>query len=80
MGILFFFPKIPPILKIEVGFFSTKKIFWNFLSKYGELSFYKLIMTEVSRNLRNIFFPKIPPILKIEVGIFSDKKSFSQNG
>ena len=80
MGILIFFSKIPPLLKIESGFFSTLKSFWNFLIKYSELTFYKLIMTEVSRNLRNIFFHKIPPILKIEVGIFSDKKSFSQNG
>ena len=77
---IFFFSKIPPILKLEVGFFSLKIFFWNFSPKYSELSFYKLIMTEVSKDLRNIFFPKIPPILKVEVGIFSDQKSFSQNG
>ena len=38
----------------------------------------ELIMSQVSKDLRNIFFPKIPPILKLEVGFFSDKKSFSQ--
>merc|ERR1711973_788805 len=39
--------------------------------KYREWPFYKLFMTEVSRNLRNIFFGKIPSILKIEVGFLS---------
>ena len=39
-----------------------------------ELSAHKLVMAEVSRNLRNIFLVKIPPILKIEVGFFSGKK------
>ena len=48
------------------------------LLKYSELIFFKLIMTEVSRNLRNIFFRKIHPILKLEVGFLSDRKSFSQ--
>ena len=46
------------------------------MPKYRESTLYKLIMTEVSRKLRNIFFPKIPPILKIEVGFFSGKKKF----
>ena len=77
-GFLFFTSKKPPILKIQVRFFSTYKCFWNFLPKYSELSYIKLIMTEVSRNLRNIFFRKIPPILKLEVGFFSDRKTFSQ--
>ena len=58
MGISIFFPKIPPILKVEVGFFSTYKSFWNFLPKYRKSPLYKLIMTEVSRNLRNIFLAK----------------------
>ena len=39
--------------------------------KYGELSFYKLIMTELSKKLRKIVFHKIPQILKLEVGFFS---------
>ena len=78
MRILIFFSKKPQILKIQVRFFSTYKCFWNFLPKYSELSYIKLIMTEVSRNLGNIFFRKIPPILKLEVGFFSDRKSFSQ--
>ena len=50
------------------------------MAKYRELACSKLIMTEVSRNLRNIFLAKIPPILKVEVGIFSDTKFFSLNG
>ena len=49
------------------------------MPKYRESPPYKLIMTEVSRILRNIFFPKIPPILKLEVGFFSDRKTFAQN-
>merc|ERR1711911_319048 len=28
-GFGFFFPKIPPILKLEVGFFSSKKMFFT---------------------------------------------------
>ena len=61
--------------------FSTEKSFWNFLTKYIEQPSYKLIMTEVSKNLRNVSrnygmlnLAKIPPILKIEVGFFSDIK------
>ena len=32
-----FFPKIPPILKLEVGFFSTYKNFFTNFPKYGKL-------------------------------------------
>ena len=66
-----FLAKIPLILKLEVGFFSTLKSFRIFLPKYRESPLYKLIMSEVSKDLRNIFFPKIPPILKLEVGFLS---------
>ena len=46
-----FFPKIPPVLKLDV-----RKVLWLFLPKYGELTFYKLIMTEVSKYLKkNVF-------------------------
>ena len=48
------------------------------MSKYHESPFSKLIMTEVSRNLRNIFFPKIPPILNSNLDFFPVKKSFLQ--
>ena len=41
-----FFPNIPPILKLDV-----RKVFGNFLPKYGESPFYKLIMNEVSKYL-----------------------------
>ena len=76
MGILIFFSKIPPILKLEGGFFSTLKSFWNILSKYGELSLYKLIMTEVSRNLRNIFFTQNTPTFENWRWIFFQLKKF----
>ena len=46
----------------------------------GNFIISELIMTEVSKDLRNIFLSPKPPILKVEVGIFSDKKTFSQNG
>ena len=46
------------------------------MSKYRKLSFYKLIMTEVSRNLRNIFLAKIPPIWKLKLDFCPLKKSF----
>ena len=39
----------------------------------------ELIMSEVSKDLRNIFFPKIPQIFELEVGFFSDRKTFAQN-
>ena len=60
-------------------FFQVKK-FSNFSPTYSQLTFFKLIMTEVSENVQNIFGPKIPPLLNIEVGFFSDKKSFLQIG
>merc|ERR1712198_347162 len=57
-------------------FCPLKKFFEIFLPKYHESPLCKVIMTEVSRHLRNIFFHKIPPILKLEVGFFSDRKKF----
>ena len=73
----FFFQKISDFENWSWIFFHLKS-FLFFLAKYSEWPPSKLIMTEVSRHLRNIFFSKIPPILKLEVGFFSDKKSFSQ--
>ena len=66
-----FLVKKPPILEIEVGFFSHKKSFRNFLTSYRELTAHELIMNKVSRKLRNIFLAKIPPILKLEVRFLS---------
>ena len=42
MGILIFFFKIPPILKIEVGFFSGKRKFFADFPKYGKFICSKL--------------------------------------
>ena len=68
---------IKVIVKIEIAVQKSKK--WLKMAFSGTLNVHvKKIMTEVSRNLRNIFFRKIPPILKLEVGFFSDRKSFSQ--
>ena len=74
----FFFPKIHPILKLEVGFFSGKKKFFADFPKYGKFFLSKLHFYKFSTKLRTFFFPKIPQILKVEVGFFSGKKSFSQ--
>ena len=46
-------------------------VIMKFLKKYIEQPSYKLTMTEVSRNLRNIFLAKIPPIVKVEAGFLS---------
>ena len=72
---LFFFCSFVLVESRSWIFIHLRK-FFNFLPKYRELSFYKLIMTEVLRNLRKIFFAKIPPILKIKVRFFSDTKYF----
>ena len=75
-GILIFFSKKSPIFKIQVGFFSTYKSFWNFLRKYGELSLFKLYMTEVSTHLRNFFFSKNPRFWKFKLDFFPLEKVF----
>ena len=75
LGFRFFFQNTTTF-EIEVGFFSTSKSFWNFSTKYSELSFYKLIMSEVSRNLRNIFFTKYPPFWNLKLDFFPLKKVF----
>ena len=69
----FFFPKYPRFWKLKLEYFPIKKVFRK-TAKYGKLSFFKLIMSEVSKDLRNIFFT--PPILKVEVGFFSDRIFF----
>ena len=51
-----FFSKIPPILKLEVGFCLTENVFKN----HGESPFCHLLMTEFSRTLRNIFSENTP--------------------
>ena len=72
----YFFAKILPILKFEVGFFST--IFLIFLPKYRELYYFKLIISEVNRNLRSIFLSQNTPALESWSGIISEKDRFSQ--
>ena len=51
---IFFFKKKPNFENSSWIFFHLKT-FLNFLTKYIEQPSYKLTMTEVSRNLRNIF-------------------------
>ena len=73
---IFFLAKIPAIFKISVGFLSTLKGFWNFWPKYRESALSKLLMTEVSKHLRNFFFPKIPPILEVKLDFCPLRKVF----
>ena len=55
--------KVPPtyevfdffFFKLKLEYFPIKKVFRK-TAKYGILSFFKLIMSEVSKDLRNIFF------------------------
>ena len=46
------------------------------MSKYSEYPHYKLIMTEVSKNLRNFFFTKYPRFWNLKLDFFPLKKVF----
>ena len=74
----FFFSKYLRFWKLKLDFFPIEKLLHKtiFLANF---IISELIMSEVSKDLRNIFFPKIPPILKLEVGFYSDRKTFAQN-
>ena len=74
-----FFFKIPQIFKFKLDFFPIKKVFRK-TAKLTKLTYFELIMTEVSENFKNIFVSPKPAILQVEVGFFSDRKSFSLNG
>ena len=76
MGISIFFFENTSDFETWSWIFFHKKSFWNFSPKYSELSSYKLIMTEVSRILRNIFFPKYPRFWKLKLDFCPLKKVF----
>ena len=57
-------------------YFLSTDFFFKFLLEHRELSFDNLIVTEVSRNFRNIYLSKIPRSLKVEVRLISSKKVF----
>ena len=67
----FFFAKYPRFWKLKLEYFPIKKVFPK-TANNKKISHIKLIMSEISADLKNLFWPKIPPILKLEVGIFSD--------
>ena len=50
-----FFSKIPPILKLEVGFFSDKKSYSQIFENTIIFFLSKLIMTKFSAKLENLF-------------------------
>ena len=56
-----FFPKIPPILKLEVGFFSAKKKIFQDFPKYAKFFLSKLHFCKFSEKSENIFFSFIHP-------------------
>ena len=49
-----FFPKIPPILKIEVGFFSSKKSFSKIFQNW-EIFFYLNFISKKKKKSENTF-------------------------
>ena len=69
-------PEIPPLFESWCWIFFHLKKFLKFLPKYGEFTFYKIIMTEVSRNLRNIFRTQNTPIFENWRWIFFHLKKF----
>ena len=78
-GKFIFFPQKTPHFENSSWIFFQLKMLLIFFPKLSKLSFNKLLMTEVSKNLRNIFFKKKKtPILILEVRFFSNSKSFSQ--
>ena len=50
-----FFPKIPPILKLEVGFFSGKKKFFADFPKYGKFFLSKLHFCKFEKKSEKLF-------------------------
>ena len=64
----------PPILKLEVRFFSDRKRFLQIFE--NRIFFFHLNFISIKKNQRTFLDHHHPPILKLEVGIFSDKKSF----
>ena len=74
MGISIFFLKIPPILKIEVGF-SSDKNFFKFLFKIRWIS---LLNTNYERSFKrfaeHFFFPKYPRFWNLKSDFFPIEK------
>ena len=64
-----FEPKFPLFWNLKLEYFPIEKVLHK-TAKYGKLSFFKLIMSEVSKDLRNIFLSPKPPILKTWSWIF----------
>ena len=56
MRILIFFPKIFTILKLEVGFFSTKKNFFADFSKYDNFFYLNFISKKKNQKIREPFW------------------------
>ena len=60
-GFWIYFSEIPPILKLEVGFFSSKKMFFTDFPNSGTFIPSKLYFWKNSQKIRGTFFsPKTP--------------------
>merc|ERR1712198_498691 len=72
----------PPILKVEVGFFSDKKSFSQIFENTEIFFHLKVISKKKKKKSEKLFREQKPPILTLEVGFFSDRKFFKkiQNG
>jgi len=69
---IFFFRKYPRFWKLKLEYFRIEKVFRK-TAIYAKLSFFKLIMSEVSKDLRNFFQPQF---WKMKLEYFPIKKVF----
>merc|ERR1712131_441105 len=78
MGILIFFLKIPPILKIEVGFFSDRKTFAQNVFPGKFYYFGTNYERSFKRFAEPFFSQKNPGFWNLKSDFFLLKKSFLQ--
>ena len=60
-----FFRKIPPILKLEVGFFSDRKFFWKIFQKWRNFFHLKYISIKKIKKSEKLFWSlshSLPPL------------------
>merc|ERR1712131_551105 len=71
-----FFLKIPPILKIEVGFFSDRTTFAQNVFPGKFYYFGTNYERSFKRFAEHFFFPKYPRFWNLKLDFFPQKKSF----
>ena len=65
----FFFQKYPRFWKLKLEYFSIKKVFYK-TAKMGNFSFFKLIMSEVSKDLGTKNFRQNPRFFNLKLDFF----------